>query len=335
MIELVICRKRHAPPPEEITMGVSSKVEYLRADFLPFFRDPDISFLIVRLTGVSWRSDPAGGVEVEIGALSCQALEVLRSKIARPGMSFRTPAIRVKDPLIRAKNAANQWNNLPLLSGDLLLWAGLATESGEAWTSLAASQIDGAQHPDVEAARRCLEIEERKDHLEKTRALLEEALVAPSSMVRYYALDLLGARLLLGRERGIEILGRALASGKLAGEDQLDLGMSLTSTPFFQTRLGDDPANRQVVSELADHILKVADLTHRKEWALLLASCLLPDFADEPGKSVAARTSLIRSARIDVLALSGGLEKVIPVSAPDERRIVYDLIKALRTVREI
>ena len=114
------------------------------------------------------------------------------------------PARRIADPLIRARNNFDQWNNLALERGQYLLLACRLISVPSTWKALAAWAVESPRSPTVAAIRRCVLIEQFRGEDKKKREMIEEALQSTADLERYYALDALGRRAVVPREEGAE-----------------------------------------------------------------------------------------------------------------------------------
>lgn len=306
------------------------QIQILGADLVPFISEPNTSMLLVRVVGVKLAKQMEGDVEMEVGMATMEVLEVLHSKTLVKGTTIEVPVKRVAAREVRVKNPINQWNNLTLMPGELLLLAGRIISVPNVLMGQAAIRVKGPEDPAVNAARQCYVIEESKDP-EKKRTLLEDALTSPQDILRFYALDALGRRAILPREVGVEMIAKALASDKTAPDDKMDLGMYLTRNFFFNNDLGADRANQRIVAALAAQLVKETDAEKRSDWVNLLSSCVLSEFSPKKEVDRSIRSALIAPIKTPTNAeVTSTLTKLLHQGDEEERERVRELLAAWR-----
>jgi len=269
----------------------AGQVEILSADLIPFFSEAKISMLLVKIIDIKLVQDMDVDIEMEVGILTTEVLQVFHSKDFEKGAIIGIPFKRVFDPSIRARNNINQWNNLPLVKGRLLLVGGV-TDIPNVLKAQAAINIDTLDAPVISAVRQCYIIEKDNDIMEK-HLLLQGALTGRENILRYYTLDFLGRRSMLGRKVGAEIISKVIISEKTAYDDKLDLSFYLTRNYFFDSELGNDSTNQIVVASLAMILIQETEVERLSDAAQLLASCVLDEFSPKMDTDRLIRSSLI------------------------------------------
>lgn len=305
----------------------ASSVENLSADLIPFISETKSSTLLVRVMNVQFAQETEEGIEMEVGILTIEVLEVFFSKDFVLGDIIGIPFKRAIDPSVRDRNSVNQWNNLPLTKGGLLVVAGL-TDTPKVLKGQAGININTLEDPVISAIRQCYLIEGDKDIKEK-HTLLQRALAGTEDILRYYTLDFLGRRSMLGRKAGAEIIGNAMISQNIIPQHKLDLGFYLTQNYFLKSELGADSTNQIVVTALAMILVKETDVEILSNAAQLLSSCVLDEFSPKKDTNKLIRSSLISGIHTPTpkqvtTVLHGLLTKVDEM----ERERIKDLLEA-------
>lgn len=269
----------------------ASSVEILSADLIPFISETKSSTLLVRVKDVQLLQEADEGIEMEVGILTVEVLEVFFSKDFVLGDTIGIPFKRPVDLSIRDRDNINQWNSLQLNKGGLLLVAGL-TDTPYILKGQAGINIDTLNDSVISAVRQCYQIEEDGNIKEKL-SLLEDALAGTEDILRHYTLDFLGRRSMLGRKAGAEIIGYAMISKNITPEHKLDLGFYLTRNYFFKSELGADSTNQKVVTALAEILVQETDVEIISNAAQLLSSCVLDEFSPKKETNLLIRSSLI------------------------------------------
>jgi hypothetical protein len=305
--------------------------EELSGDLVPFISEADTSLVLVKIANVQLDPRREMDRDLEEGTIRCQVVEVFRSTSLNKGDIINLPARRIADPLIRARNNFDQWNNLPLEQGQHLLLACRLALAPSLWKALAARAVESPRSPAVAALRQCALIEQFRGGDERKREMIEEALQSPEDLERYYALDALGRRALFSREVAVEMIRRAIVSTATAPESKLELGASLTGNIFFNKGKRAEGSNPAVVAGLARGLVNEPDLRRRLNWARYLASCILVEFSPRTEADKEIRLSLIKSVQDPSPAkVLAALTELSGVGASDEQEIVRELIEAWR-----
>lgn len=273
------------------------QVDILSADLVPFFGEPNANMLLAKIIGLKLGKQVENGLEVEIGPARLDVIDVLNSPTLKKGDTIAVPVKRIADPEIRDRNGINQWNNLDLTTGEMLLLSGRVLSAPDILMGQAAIHVDSAGDSKVDAARQCYAIERLKDDPDKKRSLLLEALIQPEDLLRYYALDVLGRRSVLGRAEGAELISEAIASVNIEPQNRVELGYYLTRQYFFDNELKADPANVTVVEALAWGLVSEKDADLRMEWLNYLGSCVLGEFSARKETDQSLRYALIRAMK--------------------------------------
>ncbi|HUE81577.1 MAG TPA: hypothetical protein VMM84_05620 [Pyrinomonadaceae bacterium] len=306
-------------------------VEILSPDLVPFIGESDVSMILASVQEVKLVPRREGDIEVEAGTVGFQLLEVFRSDVLSKGGNIEVPAKRMLDRQARARNNFDQWNNLSLNPGELVVLAVRPLAPPKLWQGLAALAVDSPVDPKVSAVHQCYAIEEFTGPPAQKKDLVRGALMSSQEVLRFYALDAVGRRAILGRQVGASLIAEAITSPKTAPDDRLELGMYLTRQYFFDKGLADDRANRTVVAALAQGMVNETNPERRLEWSKYLASCILPEFSLDPAIDKAQRSSLVKSvqqpAAGQVISVLSGL---LTQGATDEREIVRKLLEAWR-----
>jgi hypothetical protein len=301
----------------------------LSADLVPQILNKNASIVLVKIVNTHLVREPDADLPVEAGLVTFQVLEVFRSPTLAPSNTIQVPARRIADPLTRFRNNFDQWNNLHLEVGNLLVLACQPLQPPSLWTGLAAKPVEGPGGPQLEALRRCIALEQFAGPPERKIELLGDALKSKEDLLRYYAIEVLASGKACTRERAAELMAAAIASPETTAPHKLELGSNLTRNAFFNK---DDKAagvNPIVVAALAQGLVAETDIPRRLSWARYLASCTLGQFADDPAEDLKIRRSLIRKAQpppsVQVIK---ALSDVSPYAQDDEREIVRNLLAA-------
>jgi hypothetical protein len=268
-------------------------VEPLAADLVPFIPDPTSSLVLARVVRAAWTPLPAE--QKEEGVIELQVEETFRGATPRAGESIEIAGRRMLDPLARARNNFDQWNNLPFAQGDELVLAIAPPPTGKRWDALAANQVAGTSDPLVIGLRRALEIEAMKPADARIPAL-EQALAAPQPVLRDYAIDAIARRGLASRDRGAEMIAHALAAPNLPDDSRLPLVRELASPFFYRYALGGDRVNVLVIQSLA-RLLVNGDRNDRGVWTQFLGSSLTIEFSKDPNRDGELRMSIVRAVK--------------------------------------
>jgi hypothetical protein len=326
--EMALSEERNHPGMSSALVG---QIEELSGDLVPFISESDTSLVLAKIANVQLEPRREMDLDLEEGSIRCQVVEVFRSPALNKGDIIDLPARRIADPLIRARNNFDQWNNLALEQGRYLLLACRPLRAPPDWKALAARAVESPRSPAVAALRQCVLIEQFRGADDRKREMIEKALQSTDDLERYYALDALGRRSLFPRDVGVELMRRAIVSTATAPGSKLELGTSLTGNMFFNKGEKAEGSNPAVVACLAAGLVNESDLKRRLGWAMYLASCILVEFSSSAETDREIRGSLIKSVRKPsadkVLA---ALTELSGVGASDEQEIVRQLVEAWR-----
>jgi hypothetical protein len=284
--------------------------------------------MLVRVVATQFRRDIAQGIAVETGDALLEVVESFHGKGPGPGARIRVHVLRAADPPIRARNNFNQWNNLNLGPGALILLACKPAEPPDRWTGIAGLQVDSTASPVLAAVRRAYDLEYSKAPPEQKNAMWTAALTSNEQVLRYFALDALGRRHAVPRNIAVPLVAHAVAAKTLQPQERLDLAAHLTGSPFFERQFEDDAGNQRVVSVLAEALLHEPGDAQRVVWARYLASCILMRFADDATADARIRAGLISATRIPATQLVDVLRRTALLAADDERKQLERLAAA-------
>ena len=308
---------------------IAEQVVALSADLVPFFGEPTTNMLLVKVVDVKLGSQMEDGLEVEIGPATLEVMEVLHSNTLIKGSHIEVLVKRFTDTAIRDRNSFNHWNNLDLAKGELLLLSGRIITKPNVLMGQAAMHVESANSQEVIAARQCYVIENLKDEVDKKRTLLGDALTGHQDLLRFYALDVLGRRSLLGRAEGATLISKAIDSENLAPENKIELGYFLTRKYFFDSTLKDDTANVNVAATLAKGMVNETNNERRMEWMNYLSSCVLGEFSARKATDNAMRYGLIRAISTPTSAqVTNTLSKLATLAHADDRERIMGLLQA-------
>ena len=303
------------------------QIEVLSADLIPFISEPQTSMLLVRVNDIKSVQEENADFEMEVGILTAEVQQVLFSKDFENGATISIPFKRIVDPLIRARNGINQWNNLPLTKGSLLMVA-VVTDNPNMMKAQAGINVESTDDPEIAAVRECYKIEQDKDIIEKP-LLLQKALTGREDILRYYTLDYLGRRNMLGRKTGAEIISNAIVAENTAPNQKIDIGFYLTESYFFDSDLGADSTNQIVVTTLAMILVQETDVEILSNAAQLLASCVLGEFSPKKDTNLLIMSSLISAIHNPTpKQVTNVLYKLLPKVDEMEKERIRELLEA-------
>ncbi len=271
----------------------AQQIEILLADLIPFIPETNTSMLLVRVDDVKLVHTIDEGIEVEVGIVTLEVLQVLYSKDLVQGVIIGVPFKRIFDPSIRVRNNINQWNNLALTKGELLMLAGRITGVSNVLKGMAAIHVDGLDNSVINAVKQCYMIEALNGRMDDNHSILIDALTDKEDILRFYVLGFLGRQGIDSRKVGVELIIKAVESGKMGPVDKLDLGAYLTRDYFFDSDLGDDLVNEKIVASLAKMLVQETDHDRVLDLAQLLGSCVLDEFSPKADVNRLVRSSLI------------------------------------------
>lgn len=152
------------------------------------------------------------------------------------------------------------------------------------------------------------------------------ALIEGTNILRRYAIAAVGPRAMVARGKGVDLLSRAIASGKTDEDADLALADPLSDTPLFLPEQGEDMLNVRIVTVLASRMIE-ADAQLAPTWLGYISNCVMTelgvaeggeeagqegeDGADAAKRESAVRTRLIRGVDVPNKAMISRLEKLI------------------------
>jgi hypothetical protein len=266
--------------------------ELLSGDLIPFLSDRSVPVILARITNIEKRS---GADQTEAGIVTLRVLRVLRGGRLKNGdliaVSFGG---RFVDPLVRVRNRFNQWNQLSLTPGDLLLMAVKPGAADHNYIGMAAVQVQSADDPQVPAAQQICGIEDEQ-RSEPKEHLLSQALFSNQPMLRFYALEAISRKNVIKRDRGARMIEDAILSSGLSAEAKQDLGSKLITGGFFDESQGADSVNAGIIAVLAKQTVESRDPEIAEQWMELLSSALGNEFSPAPHEDREIKVRLVRS----------------------------------------
>jgi hypothetical protein len=276
-------------------MALMQQSETLSADLVRYIPQPGASTAVLKVAGTQLTKQSEAGSDVEVGTVKFEVVEVVNSTVLRSGGKLEVPLKRFADPLIRARDPANQWNNLALRSDDLLLAICAVGEPLQRGSALAAVGVASATSPEVGAMRQCFTIEKFAGAPEQKQELIKQALGQKQDLLRYYALDYIGKRHGVPRPVAAHLIQQTISSTQVQPEIKPDLGAYLTRLEIFDSSKKADAANQAVVSALAQGLVLDNSPERRLDWIQYLGSCVLGEFSENSSKDQEIRLQLVRS----------------------------------------
>lgn len=159
--------------------------------------------------------------------------------------------------------------------------------------------------------------------------MLGDALTQSIDLLRFYALDVLGRRSLLGRADGAILISKAIDSNTLSAENKTELGYFLTRGYFFDSTLKDDTANVIAVAAIAKGMVNETNDERRMEWMNYLASCVLGEFSAKKATDNALRHALIKAIKTPAGAqITHTLSKMATLTHAEDRERIMELLQA-------
>ena len=321
---------------QAMNSSAAASIDRLSPDLVPFVSTADASILLLRIDAIESTLDVEDDLKLETGRITAK----VEDKLSGPPSSdfvIQIPFKRVADPLIRVRQGFDQWNKLKIDRGSLIVMACRPSRPQGTWLGLAAQNISSINSPIVTAIREAVSIE-RTGGGEKKEAMLRGALGSREDLLFSYALNALGERSVLGRERGSEIVARAVESSSTNSENRLRMASDLTRDYFFDPVLKTERTNQVVLSALARAFVQEGGAESRLELLDDLAVVILGEFSGKKTEDEAIRHTLIRNLPTQLS------ERVISTlslakshAEPDEQERVADLLhtwqRAMKAVR--
>jgi hypothetical protein len=278
-----------------MTESSVDQIGALSGDFTPFISEHDVNTAVVRIVEIKSRVISGNGGRMEIGNISFAVVEVIHGESELVGTTIQIPFRRMADSLVRIRNRADQWNSLALVSGKVLLLAYKGRDSKV--IALGAINIESPNSPLIAGLRQCYVIEQAGGDMKKKTTLLAAALRDKENLIFSYALDALGPRSVLGRERGAQLLVEALGSADIDADKKVETGTVLCDSYFLDPTRQADPTNQAIVAALTARFVNETDPAHRLNWLDDIMSCILGSFSGKPIVDDGIRKSLIRGVQ--------------------------------------
>jgi hypothetical protein len=215
-----------------------------------------------------------------------------------------------------------------LESGELLILACKSLEPPNIWEGFAAQTISSPTSPEVDAVRRCYEVEAEEDP-EKKQEMLQQLLEEGGDLDGGYAVDAIAGRALVPREVGVDMLAKAIASPKTSQETKLDLAGCMIEEPFFKERKGADAVNQKSLAAIARGQAAETDPERQRGWTDLVSAIVLSEFSENEAKAQAVRKALIQAVDPEASRrVLGILFEQVQQSSSGEREIAQNLLTA-------
>jgi hypothetical protein len=275
-----------------VNTSITGKIPPLSADLVPFISSTDVQMLLTRVDDVHLVEARDVDPPVERGRVTLEVLEGLSDSSVRAGARIVVPAQRIADPIVRVRNAFDQWNVLPLVRGDVLIVAVRPMASAGLSDAVAARQIGSPSAPEVQQIRQAYAIERFAGPPETKQAMLEAAIMGGDELLTEYGLDALQRRAVLGREAGARVIAAAIGAASVTPDARLQLAEGLTD--LFDPERNADATNVLIVRTIAAALAAAPDSESRAAWASSLAAILLTEFTAKPEVDRQVRTTLIR-----------------------------------------
>ena len=278
-----------------MSTATTERISALSGDLAPFIGAAGVSVVLGKLGAVSLTRQ--GKSDLETGTITLEVLEIFHGERLAPGQLLEVPMQRLADEVLRERSGFDHWNTVKVATGALWLLAGRAGVTPNRLIALAAVEVASPDAVQVVALRQCYVIERLSIQDPRKPELLQSGLSASDTLVRRYALDVLGRRALYPRTQGVELIARAIDSPLTSADDKLTLGEYLTRQYFFDGERRQDSANQQVVTTLAAALVHETNFARRTQWANLLASCVLSELSPRAVEDKALRLALVRGVR--------------------------------------
>ena len=278
-----------------MTTPPSLGIPDLSADIFPFVADSKARTALARIESVVPSPAPTPDPEFETGILELKVLEVLAGPPPAVGAGFRVAFRRAADPQARVRQGFNQWNNLPLAPGRLLLVACDFATSDRDCQGLGAIAVESSADPAVLGLSRCYALERARGAGRLDREMLAAALGSESDLLFRYTLNLLVERNALSRDAAVTLIDQGVRSGQVRGERALDLVREGLGSGLFSVAGGADPPNVRLLALAAAMLIAEPEPRQRQAWARALASAVLREFSPHPKENAEQRRRLIAS----------------------------------------
>lgn len=334
-----MCAAKATDTPPAATGPAGPTATALAGDLVRFIPDPSVWLFLARVVGMTSAAQE-GGVS-ELGTVRLSVLEVFRGDRVRAGETVTVPFIRIISEELRARNPENNWNNLDLSTGALMIVAcrpagpppatqPAAPATGPAapadLAALAAMPVAAADDPVVGDVRRAVRIEALPP--DDRAQPLQDALIDSKELLRRYAINAIAARHVVPRAVAVDMLDNAINSPRTDRDDKLALAEPLATEDLFRAPPAVDPVNVHVVSVLAHGLVTETDPERRMMWVKFLSSRVMQEFSEDPKADHAARQELVRSVRTPPpKQVLGMLLAQAEHGSPAEQELTRDLSK--------
>ncbi len=299
----------------------------LSADLVSTIPDSACYEILAEITDVNiGQGSPAGE---EIGTLSLKVIENFARPDSLVGDKIQIGYARMADPMLRAQNGFNQWNNIPLEPRSFLILAIKPVPgSPSSWEAVAGRAVASSESPEVGELRECYRIEKDVQNQVAMPKHFANAIISGKDLLRYYALEAISDRGLLPRVEAVSVIDSALTGG-LPPKEKQAVAEYLNKSSLFSSVAGADPANVRIASILAREFMGSKNSDDARMWLESLAACILDDFSDDPDGSDRIRAALISSVKQPPAAeFISAVKKLMAESSPDEKEVQRDVVKA-------
>jgi hypothetical protein len=295
----------------------------LSADLVPWIFDIVANLLLVKVVGISALPNPQ--TDFEEGTLRLEVVEVYRSKQLQPRIEISVAFRRAADPLQRARLVFDEWNSLSLDVGAHLLLAAKPV-AGDAYDALAAENIASATAVEAQELRDAVRLHESLPQ-DRSEQLFQDALIRGKTLLRRYVLEAIANRGMVPRLQASQILTNAFNLPQMTADERLELGRWARQPTLFQEERHADRANREIISLLANGLLRDSDPFNRLTWIKFLASTLLRSFDENSTEDKRVKESLVRSVdRASWETVRQTLMERSKQGPEDERQVAGELL---------
>ena len=269
----------------------ATEIPPLTGEVVSFIGDPSATLVLARIERLDFAITQHDDLTVEAGHVILSVVESLANGSPGAGETIRVPARRVADPIIRGRNAFDQWNALPLERNDLLIVA-VRPAGPDSYVALAVRQVSSVSDPKIDAIRQAYAIERFTGPADAREARFAAALTGPQDLLNEYALDALQRRALLGRDTGARLMAAAVLVNGAGDERQHSVAEALTELMESERRT--DGTNLLIVRTIAQALAAEPDPDRGELWTMYLGAVLLTEFATDPLMDAQWRNALIQ-----------------------------------------
>ncbi len=179
-----------------------------------FVSDPSMVFILARVERQDAAPLTVNGAVYSAGTLFLRADEVLRPGPLKAGEEFAVP-FHQRPPNL--KRETDQWNELSLTTGSLLLLACKSPDGGKHWQAFSGNNVSSPKDAQVDTLHGAIQIDSAPSAQEKEKRLYE-TLFGSNDDLADYATGVLSGGELLGTEESARVLASALLSSAMPHE---------------------------------------------------------------------------------------------------------------------